>query len=123
MKKYTAYIALFIIAIGFIGCTHIEHAEVMCSVTLELIPPTTDRIIEESYVITYENHNTRMETKKVLVNSHVYSEDLLKGLYNVMIDGTIILESGKRVWVRGGKRDLMFLDTQITCPIEMKEMP
>ncbi len=121
MTKLQTLIALLLL-VGLSACHRPERPDVMSRVTLRLDYSAPSPVVRQSYKIEWENLNTRLTTTRNSVTTSAYTDELYRGLYDVRVEGTLLLESGETVWVRGSATAQLFLDTEETCEIKMLRM-
>ena len=121
MTKAQTLIALLLL-VGLSACHLPERPDVMSHVTLQLDYSAPYPVVRQSYKIEWENLNTRHTTTRNSVTTSTYTDELYRGLYNVRVEGTLLLESGETVWIRGSATEQLFLDKEETCRIKMLRM-
>lgn len=121
MTKTQTLIALLLL-VGLSACHLPEHPDVMSRVTLQLDYSAPSPVVRQSYKIEWENLNTRHTTTRNSVTTSTYTDELYRGLYDVRVEGTLLLESGETVWIRGSATEQLFLDKEETCRIKMLRM-
>lgn len=121
MTKIQTLIALLLL-VGLSACHLPEHPDVMSRVTLQLDYSAPSPVVRQSYKIEWENLNTRRTTTRNSVTTSTYTDELYRGLYDVRVEGTLLLESGETVWIRGSATERLFLDKEETCRIKMLRM-
>lgn len=121
MTKFLTLIALLLL-VGLSACHQPERPDVMSRVTLQLDYSTPSPVVRQSYKIEWENLNTRHTITRNSITSSTYTDELYRGLYDVRVEGTLLLESGETVWVRGSATEQLFLDKEETCGIKMLRM-
>ena len=121
MTKAQTLIALLLL-VGLSACQLPERPDVMSHVTLQLDYSAPSPVVRQSYKIEWENLNTRRTTTRNSVTTSTYTDELYRGLYNVRVEGTLLLESGETVWIRGSATEQLFLDKEETCRIKMLRM-
>ena len=121
MTKAQTLIALLLL-VGLSACHQPERPDVMSRVTLQLDYCAPSPVVRQSYKIEWENLNTRLTTTRNSVTTSTYTDELYRGLYNVRVEGTLLLESGETVWIRGSATEQLFLDKEETCGIKMLRM-
>ena len=121
MTKPQTLIALLLL-VGLSACHLPERPDVMSRVTLRLDYSTPSPVVRQSYKIEWENLNTRRTTTRNSVTTSTYADELHRGLYDVRVEGTLLLESGETVWIRGSATEQLFLDKEETCRIKMLRM-
>ena len=121
MTKIQTLIALLLL-VGLSACHLPEHPDVMSRVTLQLDYSAPSPVVRQSYKIEWENLNTRLTTTRNSVTTSTYTDELYRGLYDVRVEGTLLLESGETVWIRGSATEQLFLDKEETCRIKMLRM-
>ena len=121
MTKAQTLIA-FLLLVGLSACHLPEHPDVMSRVTLQLDYSAPSPVIRRSYKIEWENLNTRRTTTRNSVTTSTYTDELYRGLYDVRVEGTLLLESGETIWIRGSATEQLFLDKEETCRINMLRM-
>ena len=121
MTKAQTLIALLLL-VGLSACHLPERPDVMSRVTLRLDYSTPSPVVRQSYKIEWENLNTRHTTTRHSITTSTYTDELYRGLYDVRVEGTLLLESGETVWVRGSATEQLFLDKGETCGIKMLRM-
>ena len=121
MTKFQTLIALLLL-VGLSACHQPERPDVMSRVTLQLDYSAPSPVVRQSYKIEWENINTRRTTTRNSVTTSTYTDELYRGLYDVRVEGTLLLESGETVWVRGSATEQLFLDKEETCGIKMLRM-
>ena len=121
MTKFLTLIALLLL-VGLSACHQPERPDVMSRVTLQLDYSAPSPVVRQSYKIEWENINTRRTTTRNSVTTSTYTDELYRGLYDVRVEGTLLLESGETVWVRGSATEQLFLDKEETCGIKMLRM-
>ncbi len=104
MTKIQTLIALLLL-VGLSACHQPERPDVMSRVTLQLDYSAPSPVVRQSYKIEWENLNTRHTTTR-----------------NSITEGTLLLESGETVWIRGSATEQLFLDKEETCRIKMLRM-
>ena len=121
MTKTQTLIALLLL-VGLSACHLPEHPDVMSRVTLQLDYSAPSPVVRQSYKIEWENLNTRLTTTRNSVTTSTHTDELYRGLYDVRVEGTLLLESGETVWIRGSATEQLFLDKEETCRIKMLRM-
>ena len=121
MTKAQTLIALLLL-VGLSACHLPERPDVMSHVTLQLDYSAPSPVVRRSYKIEWENINTRRTTTRNSVTTSTYTDELYRGLYDVRVEGTLLLESGETVWIRGSATERLFLDKEETCEIKMLRM-
>lgn len=121
MTKAQTLIALLLL-VGLSACHLPEHPDVMSHVTLRLDYSAPSLVVRQSYKIEWENLNTRCTTTRNSVTTSTHTDELYRGLYDVRVEGTLLLESGETVWIRGSATEQLFLDKEETCRIKMLRM-
>ena len=121
MTKAQTLIALLLL-VGLSACHLPERPDVMSHVTLRLDYSAPFPVVRQSYKIEWENLNTRHTTTRNSVTTSTHTDELYRGLYNVRVEGTLLLESGETVWIRGSATEQLFLDKEETCRIKMLRM-
>lgn len=121
MTKAQTLIALLLL-VGLSACHQPERPDVMSRVTLQLDYSAPSPVVRQSYKIEWENLNTRLTTTRNSVTTSTYTDELYRGLYNVRVEGTLLLESGETVWIRGSATEQLFLGKEETCRIKMLRM-
>ena len=121
MTKAQTLIALLLL-VGLSACHLSEHPDVVSRVTLRLDYSAPSPVVRRSYKIEWENINTRRTTTRNSVTTSTYTDELYRGLYDVRVEGTLLLESGETVWIRGSATEQLFLDKEETCRIKMLRM-
>lgn len=121
MTKAQTLIALLLL-VGLSACHLPEHPDVVSHVTLQLDYSVPSPVVRQSYKIEWENLNTRRTTTRNSVTTSTYTDELYRGLYDVRVEGTLLLESGETVWIRGSATEQLFLDKEETCRIKMLRM-
>lgn len=121
MTKAQTLIALLLL-VGLSACHLPERPDVMSHVTLRLDYSAPSPVVRQSYKIEWENLNTRRTTTRNSVTTSTYTDELYRGLYDVRVEGTLLLESGETVWIRGSATEQLFLDKEETCRIKMLRM-
>lgn len=121
MTKFLTLIALLLL-VGLSACHQPERPDVMSHVTLQLDYSAPSPVVRQSYKIEWENINTRRTTTRNSVTTSTYTDELYRGLYDVRVEGTLLLESGETVWIRGSATERLFLDKEETCRINMLRM-
>lgn len=121
MTKFLTLIALLLL-VGLSACHQPERPDVMSRVTLQLDYSAPSPVVRQSYKIEWENINTRRTTTRNSVTTSTYTDELYRGLYDVRVEGTLLLESGETVWIRGSATEQLFLDKEETCGIKMLRM-
>ena len=121
MTKAQTLIALLLL-VGLSACQLPERPDVMSCVTLRLDYSAPSPVVRRSYKIEWENLNTRRTTTRNSVTTSTYMDELYRGLYDVRVEGTLLLESGETVWIRGSATEQLFLDKEETCRIKMLRM-
>lgn len=121
MTKFQTLIALLLL-VGLSACHQPERPDVMSRVTLQLDYSVPSPVVRQSYKIEWENINTRRTTTRNSVTTSTYTDELYRGLYDVRVEGTLLLESGETVWIRGSATEQLFLDKEETCRIKMLRM-
>ncbi|WP_297129187.1 hypothetical protein [uncultured Porphyromonas sp.] len=121
MTKFQTLIALLLL-VGLSACHLPERPDVMSHVTLQLDYSATSPVVRQSYKIEWENINTRRTTTRNSVTTSTYTDELYRGLYDVRVEGTLLLESGETIWIRGSATEQLFLDKEETCGIKMLRM-
>ena len=121
MTKAQTLIALLLL-VGLSACHQPERPDVMSHVTLQLDYSAPFPVVRQSYKIEWENLNTRLTTTRNSVTTSTHTDELYRGLYDVRVEGTLLLESGETVWIRGSATEQLFLDKEETCRIKMLRM-
>ena len=121
MTKFQTLIALLLL-VGLSACHLPERPDVMSHVTLQLDYSAPSPVVRQSYKIEWENINTRHTTTRNSVTTSTYTDELYRGLYDVRVEGTLLLESGETIWIRGSASEQLFLDKEETCRINMLRM-
>ena len=121
MTKFLTLIALLLL-VGLSACHQPERPDVMSRVTLQLDYSAPSPVVRQSYKIEWENINTRRTTTRNSVTTSTYTDELYRGLYDVRVEGTLLLESGETIWIRGSATEQLFLDREETCRINMLRM-
>ena len=121
MTKFQTLIALLLL-VGLSACHQPERPDVMSRVTLQLDYSAPSPVVRQSYKIEWENINTRRTTTRNSVTTSTYTDELYRGLYDVRVEGTLLLESGETIWIRGSATEQLFLDAEETCGIKMLRM-
>lgn len=121
MTKFQTLIALLLL-VGLSACHLPERPDVMSHVTLQLDYSAPSPVLRQSYKIEWENINTRHTTTRNSVTTSTYTDELYRGLYDVRVEGTLLLESGETIWIRGSATEQLFLDKEETCRINMLRM-
>lgn len=121
MTKTQTLIALLLL-VGLSACQLPERPDVMSHVTLQLDHSAPSPVVRQSYKIEWENLNTRLTTTRNSVTTSTYTDELYRGLYDVRVEGTLLLESGETIWIRGSATEQLFLDKEETCRIKMLRM-
>lgn len=121
MTKFLTLIALLLL-VGLSACHQPERPDVMSHVTLQLDYSAPSPVVRQSYKIEWENLNTRHTITRNSITTSTYTDELYRGLYDVRVEGTLLLESGETVWVRGSATEQLFLDAEETCRIKMLRM-
>lgn len=121
MTKAQTLIALLLL-VGLSACYQPERPDVMSHVTLQLDYSAPSPVVRQSYKIEWENLNTRLTTTRNSVTTSTHTDELYRGLYDVRVEGTLLLESGETVWIRGSATEKLFLDKEETCRIKMLRM-
>lgn len=121
MTKIQTLIALLLL-VGLSACHLSERPDVMSHVTLRLDYSAPSPVLRRSYKIEWENLNTRLTTTRNSVTTSTYTDELYRGLYDVRVEGTLLLQSGETVWIRGSATEQLFLDKEETCRIKMLRM-
>ena len=121
MTKIQTLIALLLL-VGLSACQLPERPDVMSHVTLQLDYSAPSPVVRQSSKIEWENLNTRLTTTRNSVTTSTYTDELYRGLYDVRVEGTLLLESGETVWIRGSATEQLFLDKEETCRIKMLRM-
>lgn len=121
MTKAQTLIALLLL-VGLSACQLPERPDVMSHVTLRLDYSAPSPVVRQSYKIEWENLNTHHTTTRNSVTTSTYADELYRGLYDVRVEGTLLLESGETVWIRGSATEQLFLDKEETCRIKMLRM-
>lgn len=121
MTKIQTLIVLLLL-VGLSACHQPERPDVMSQVTLRLDYSVPSPVVRRSYKIEWENLNTRLTTTRNSVTTSTYTDELYRGLYDVRVEGTLLLESGETVWIRGSATEQLFLDKEETCRIKMLRM-
>lgn len=109
MTKAQTLIALLLL-VGLSACHLPEHPDVMSRVTLRLDYSVPSPVVRRSYKIEWENLNTRHTTTRNSVTTSTHTDELYRGLYDVRVEGTLLLESGETVWIRGSATEQLFLE-------------
>ena len=121
MTKAQTLIALLLL-VGLSACHQPERPDVMSHVTLQLDYSAPSPVMRRSYKIEWENLSTRRTTTRNSVTTSTHTDELYRGLYDVRVEGTLLLESGETVWIRGSATEQLFLDKEDTCRIKMLRM-
>lgn len=121
MTKTQTLIALLLL-VGLSACHLPERPDVMSHVTLRLDYSAPSPVVRRSYKIEWENINTRRTTTRNSVTTSTHTDEFYRGLYDVRVEGTLLLESGETVWIRGSATEQLFLDKEETCRIKMLRM-
>ena len=121
MTKAQTLIALLLL-VGLSACQLPERPDVMSHVMLQLDYSAPFPVVRQSYKIEWENLNTRRTTTRNSVTTSTHTDELYRGLYDVRVEGTLLLESGETVWIRGSATEQLFLDKEETCRIKMLRM-
>ena len=121
MTKTQTLIALLLL-VGLSACQLAERPDVMSHVTLQLDYSAPFPVVRQSYKIEWENLNTRLTTTRNSITTSTHMDELYRGLYDVRVEGTLLLESGETVWIRGSATEQLFLDKEETCRIKMLRM-
>ena len=121
MTKAQTLIALLLL-VGLSACQLPERPDVMSHVTLQLDYSAPFPVVRQSYKIEWENLNTRRTTTRNSITTSTHMDELYRGLYDVRVEGTLLLESGETVWIRGSATEQLFLDKEETCRIKMLRM-
>lgn len=121
MTKIQTLIMLLLL-VGLSACHRPERPDVMSRVTLQLDYSAPSPVVRRSYKIEWENLNTRLTTTRNSVTTSIHTDELYRGLYDVRVEGTLLLESGETVWIRGSATEQLFLDKEETCRIKMLRM-
>ncbi|WP_297238714.1 hypothetical protein [uncultured Porphyromonas sp.] len=121
MTKIQTLIVLLLL-VGLSACHQPERPDVMSHVTLQLDYSAPSPVVRRSYKIEWENLNTRRTTTRNSVTTSTHTDELYRGLYDVRVEGTLLLESGETVWIRGSATERLFLDKEETCRIKMLRM-
>lgn len=121
MTKFQTLIALLLL-VGLSACHLPERPDVMSHVTLQLDYSAPSPVVRQSYKIEWENINTRHTTTRNSLTTSTYTDELYRGLYDVRVEGTLLLESGETIWIRGSATEQLFLDKEETCRINMLRM-
>lgn len=121
MTRAQTLIALLLL-VGLSACHLPERPDVMSHVTLQLDYSAPFPVVRQSYKIEWENLNTRHTTTRNSVTTSTHTDELYRGLYDVRVEGTLLLESGETVWIRGSATEQLFLDKEETCRIKMLRM-
>ena len=121
MTKAQTLIALLLL-VGLSACHQPERPDVMSHVTLQLDYSAPSPVVRRSYKIEWENLNTRRTTTRNSITTSTHMDELSRGLYDVRVEGTLLLESGETVWIRGSATEHLFLDKEETCRIKMLRM-
>ena len=121
MTKAQTLIVLLLL-VGLSACQLPERPDVMSHVTLQLDYSAPSPVVRQSYKIEWENLNTRRITTRNSVTTSTHTDELYRGLYDVRVEGTLLLESGETVWIRGSATEQLFLDKEETCGIKMLRM-
>lgn len=121
MTKFLTLIALLLL-VGLSACHQPERPDVMSHVTLQLDYSAPSPVVRQSYKIEWEDINTRHTTTRNSVTTSTYTDELYRGLYDVRVEGTLLLESGETIWIRGSATEQLFLDKEETCRINMLRM-
>lgn len=121
MTKFLTLITLLLL-VGLSACHQPERPDVMSHVTLQLDYSAPSPVVRQSYKIEWENINTRRTTTRNSVTTSTYTDELYRGLYDVRVEGTLLLESGETIWIRGSATERLFLDKEETCGIKMLRM-
>lgn len=104
------------------ACRPVERPDVMSEVTFRLESDPAMRVTRASYRIRYHNHNTRLTTTRSSISTASYTDELYRGLYDVQVEGTLLLGTGEAVWVRGSLDNQLFLDPLEECTIKLSRM-
>lgn len=121
MTKFLTLIALLLL-VGLSACHQPERPDMMSHVTLQLDYSAPSPVVRQSYKIEWENINARRTTTRNSVTTSTYTDELYRGLYDVRVEGTLLLESGETIWIRGSATEQLFLDKEETCGIKMLRM-
>ena len=121
MTKAQTLIALLLL-VGLSACQLPERPDVMSHVTLQLDYSASSPVVRRSYKIEWENLNTRLTITRNSATTSTHTDELYRGLYDVRVEGTLLLESGETVWIRGSATEQLFLDKEETCRIKMLRM-
>lgn len=121
MRSLLPILLLLIVALS--GCRLAERPDVVSEVTFRLESDPALRVTRASYQIRYHNHNTRLTTTRSSISTPEYTDELYRGLYDVQVEGTLLLESGEAVWVRGSVAGQLFLEPREECLIKLSRMP
>ena len=121
MTKFLTLIVLLLL-VGLSACHQPERPDVMSHVTLQLDYSAPSPVVRQSYKIEWENINTRRTTTRNSITTSTHMDELYRGLYDVRVEGTLLLESGETVWIRGSATEQLFLDKEETCRIKMLRM-
>ena len=121
MTKAQTLIALLLL-VGLSACQLPERPDVVSHVTLQLDYSAPSPVVRQSYKIEWEDINTRHTTTRNSVTTSTYTDELYRGLYDVRVEGTLLLESGETIWIRGSATEQLFLDKEETCRINMLRM-
>ena len=121
MTKAQTLIALLLL-VGLSACHLPGRPAVMSRVTLRRDYSPPPPVARQSYKIEWKNLNTRHTITRNSITTSTYTDELYRGLYDVRVEGTLLLESGETVWVRGSATEQLFLDKEETCGIKMLRM-
>lgn len=113
---------LLLLLLTLTACRPVERPDVLSEVTFRLESDPAMRVTKASYRIRYHNHNTRLTTTRSSISTDTYTDRLYRGLYSVQVEGTLLLETGEAVWVRGSASDRLFLDPEEECTIKLSRM-
>lgn len=114
---------LLLVMSGSAGCRPAERPEVMSSINFHLLSDVTQPVVRESYRVKYHNHNTRLTTTRNSISTSHFTDELYRGLYNVQVEGTLLLKTGETVWLRGSVTERLFLEPEEECEIHLQRMP
>lgn len=122
MKKIVELLTWLFIASLLSACHTPDKADVMSEVMVQIRFQPSVPIAQQSYQIKFHNHNTRVTTIRNSITTSSYSDQLLRGLYDVQVEGTLLLENGERAWVRGSATEQEFLSQASICEIHLVRM-
>ena len=122
MKKIVELFSWLFIACLLSACHAGDRADVMTEVTVRVFMDSSVAVKQQSYQIKFHNQNTRVTTIRNSISSSSYSDQLLRGLYDVQVEGTLLLDNGERVWVRGSATEQEFLSSKSSCEIHLVRM-